>query len=94
MYFMKETLRRRETSGFPPVGDLIALETDATDAGEALKDAAGAASLLGPAREGDRDRWLIQGRDLSAVRLRLRSAVQHMRDGGARVRIDADPVDL
>ena len=94
MDFMKETLRRRETSGFPPVGDLIALETDATDAGEALKDAAGAASLLGPAREGDRDRWLIQGRDLSAVRLRLRSAVQHMRDGGARVRIDADPVDL
>jgi hypothetical protein len=28
------------------------------------------------------------------VRLRLRSAVQHLRDGGARVRVDADPVDL
>ena len=92
--FMSETLRKREESGFPPVGDLIALETDALDARPILVDAADDASLLGPAREGERDRWLIQGRDLSAVRLRLRSAVQHLRDGGARVRVDADPVDL
>ena len=92
--FMSETLRKREESGFPPVGDLIALETDATDASSVLVDAAGDASLLGPARERERDRWLIQGRDLSAVRLRLRSAVQHLRDSGARVRVDADPVDL
>jgi len=92
--FMSETLRKREESGFPPVGDLIALETDALDARPVLVDAADDASLLGPAREGERDRWLIQGRDLSAVRLRLRSAVQHLRDGGARVRVDADPVDL
>jgi primosomal protein N' (replication factor Y) len=94
MGFMDETLRKRELSGFPPVGELIALETDATDAGAALTEAAGDAALLGPAREGDRDRWLIQGRDLSAVRLRLRSAVQLVRDSGARVRVDADPVDL
>ena len=94
MDFMTETLRRREASGFPPIGDLIALETDATDAGPVLIEAAGEASLLGPAKEGDRERWLIQGRDLSAVRLRLRSAVQHVRDGGARVRVDADPVEL
>ncbi|MEA3501924.1 MAG: hypothetical protein U9R47_04055, partial [Actinomycetota bacterium] len=91
---MNEVLRRREESGFPPVGDLIALETDAVDAGPALIEAAGDAMLLGPAKEGSRERWLIQGRDLAAVRLRLRSAVQHLRDGGARVRVDADPVDL
>ncbi len=94
MDFMGETLRRRETSGFPPVGDLIALETDATDAGPILAEAVGDASLLGPAKEGDRDRWLIQGRDLSTVRIRLRPAVQHLRDGGARLRVDADPVEL
>ena len=94
MGFMHETLRKRESSGFPPVGDLIALETDASDAGPVFSEAAGDASLLGPATEGDRERWLIQGLDLSAVRLRLRSAVQHVRDGGARVRVDADPVDL
>lgn len=92
--FMNETLRRRTENGFPPVGDLIALETDAPAAGPALAEAVGSVSLLGPAREGDRDRWLIQGQDLSTVRLRLRSAVQHLRDGGARVRVDADPVDL
>ncbi|MEA2009311.1 MAG: hypothetical protein U9N78_01250 [Actinomycetota bacterium] len=92
--FMTETMRGRKASGFPPVGDLIALETDATDAGSTFVEAAGDASLLGPAIEGDRQRWLIQGPDLSAVRLRLRSAVQHVRDGGARVRVDADPVDL
>lgn len=94
MEFMVETLRRRESTGFPPIGDLIAIETDATDAGGALIEAVGDASLLGPAKEGDRERWLIQGPDLSTVRLRLRSAVQHIRDSGARVRVDADPVDL
>lgn len=94
MDFMAETLRRREASGFPPIGDLIALETDAADAGPTFTEAAGNASLLGPATEGDRERWLIQGKDLSGVRLRLRSAVQHVRDGGARVRVDADPVEL
>lgn len=94
MEFMTETLRRREESGFPPIGDLIALETDATDAGPTFMEAAGEVGMLGPAKEGDRERWLIQARDLSAVRLRLRSAVQQVRDGGARVRVDADPVEL
>ena len=94
MDFMTETLRRREESGFPPIGDLIALETDATDAGPTFMEAAGEVGMLGPAKEGDRERWLIQARDLSAVRLRLRSAVQQVRDGGARVRVDADPVEL
>jgi hypothetical protein len=37
---------------------------------------------------------LIQGHDLARVRLRLRSAVRRLRDGGFRVRIDVDPVDL
>ena len=59
-----------------------------------LEDAAGDAVLLGPAREGDRDRWLIQGPDLGRVRIRLRGAVRQLRDGGSRVRVDADPVDL
>jgi primosomal protein N' len=92
--YMDDVLRQRAETGFPPIGELIALETDATDAAVPLNEAAGGSVLLGPAQEGDRERWLIQGRDLSAVRLRLRPAVQHLRDGGARVRVDADPVDL
>jgi primosomal protein N' (replication factor Y) len=92
--FMETVVARREESGFPPVGQLIALETDARDAAELLGEAAGEASLLGPAREGERDRWLIQGHDLARVRLRLRGTVRHLRDSGFRVRVDADPVDL
>ncbi len=92
--FMENVLRSREETGFPPVGELIALETDADDAARLLEEAAGDAALLGPAREGDRDRWLIQGPDLNRVRIRLRGAVRQLRDGGSRVRVDADPVDL
>jgi len=92
--FMESVLRSREETGFPPVGELIALETDADNAATLLEDAAGDAVLLGPAREGDRDRWLIQGPDLGRVRIRLRGAVRQLRDGGSRVRVDADPVDL
>jgi primosomal protein N' len=92
--FLESVVARREETGFPPVGELIALETDAFDAAELLGEAAAGASLLGPAREGERDRWLIQGHDLARVRLRLRGAVRHLRDGGFRVRVDADPVDL
>jgi primosomal protein N' (replication factor Y) len=92
--FMEEVLGRRSLTGFPPIGELIAVETDAGDASSDLSEAAGDAVLLGPAEEGDRYRWLIQGRDLTRVRVRLRVAVQRLRDSGARVRVDADPVDL
>lgn len=94
MPMMRDVIRRRENSGFPPIGELIALETDADDAGDLLAGAVGDASLLGPAQEGDRDRWLIQGRDLARTRLRLRGVVGRLRDGGSRVRVDADPIDL
>jgi primosomal protein N' len=92
--FMEAVIAGREGTGFPPVGELIALETDAFDGAHLLGDAAGEASLLGPAREGERDRWLIQGGDLTRVRMRLRGAVRQLRDAGFRVRVDADPVDL
>jgi len=92
--FMEEVLGRRSLTGFPPVGELIAVETDAGEASSDLSEAARDAVLLGPAEEGDRYRWLIQGRDLTRVRVRLRVAVQRLRDAGARVRVDADPVDL
>jgi primosomal protein N' (replication factor Y) len=94
MPFMTCVIARREETGFPPVGELIALETDAPDAHAILADAASEAALLGPASDGVRQRWLIQGNDLARTRLRLRSAVGRLRDGGFRVRVDADPIDL
>jgi len=92
--YLNNVLEERGRSGFPPVGELIAVETDAENATPILEESTAGAVLLGPAPEGERQRWLIQGRDLSQVRIRLRSAIQHLRDGGARVRVDADPLDL
>lgn len=92
--YMAETQTERERSGFPPVGELLAIETDTGDAHTLLESAAEGASLLGPVEQEGRFRWLVQGRDLQRTRLRLRAAVQQLRDGGARVRVDVDPVDL
>ena len=92
--YLNGVIEERGRGGFPPVGELIAVETDAGDATALLAEATTDAVLLGPAGEGDRQRWLIQGRDLSRTRIRLRRAVQQLRDGGARVRVDADPLDL
>ncbi|MGI9665645.1 MAG: hypothetical protein ACR2N2_00895 [Acidimicrobiia bacterium] len=94
--FAASEMHSRKKSGFPPSGELIALEVrDAdTDITSAIVDAAGAATVLGPAAMKDRDRWLIQGKDLSAARVQLRSVVRTARDRGAKVRVDVDPIDL
>jgi primosomal protein N' (replication factor Y) len=94
--FIEEELAERAATGFPPVGALLALETDAPveSADRALRAAGVDATVLGPAPFGSGHRWLFQGDDLDAVKLRLRTVVQTMRDGGSRVRVDADPVDL
>jgi hypothetical protein len=59
-----------------------------------LRAAVADATVLGPAPGPIGERWLIQGADLHRTRILLRSAVQILRDGGARVRVDADPIDL
>lgn len=94
--FLSDLLSARRRSGFPPYGELIALEIDTTlDAREEVaKSLDSVATVLGPASLGDRSRWLIQGRDLTEARIRLRRLVGSLRDRGARVRIDVDPIDL
>lgn len=96
MGFIEDELAERSAIGFPPVGALLALETDAPveSADPALRAAGAEATVLGPAPFGSGHRWLFQGDNLDAVKLRLRTVVQTMRDGGSRVRVDADPVDL
>jgi primosomal protein N' (replication factor Y) (superfamily II helicase) len=96
MGFIEGELAERAATSFPPVGALLALETDAPlDAADTALLAAGkGASVLGPAAWGGGHRWLFQADDLDPVRLRLRDVVQTLRDGGWRVRVDADPVDL
>jgi hypothetical protein len=49
--------------------------------------------VMGPVEANDRHRWLLQG-DLQQVKQGLRKALQKLRDGGATIRVDADPIDL
>ncbi len=95
-HFLTAELARRRAAGFPPYGSLIAVEVDVDhDADAVLRRAIGeSAAVRGPARMRDRLRWLIQGDDLTTARLALRTAVEALRHGGARVRVDADPIDL
>lgn len=94
--FMERLLEERAAAGFPPAGEIIALEVSppAERVDGELRGAAGNAVVLGPAVNEGTARWLIQGRRLHPLRIRLRSLVQDWRDGGIRVRIDADPLDL
>ena len=94
--FLDALAAERRSSGFPPSGELIALEIDRrVPVGDTIARAIGStARVLGPAPMRDRDRWLIQGADLTAARVALRGVVGTLRDKGARVRVDVDPIDL
>jgi len=94
--FLAEVVVTRNEQQFPPMGELIALDVrDApTGFGDELTAAAGDAAVLGPAPTPHGERWLVQGSDLRQLRIRLRPQVQAWRDAGARLRVDADPVDL
>ena len=87
----------RAEAGFPPAGEIIVVEAARAPEGadEGLRAVVdGRAEVHGPATRGGRDRWLLQGRDLHGPRVMLRRLVQDWRDAGAKVRIDADPIDL
>lgn len=89
--------RDRAAAGFPPGGEVLVVEVGDPPASATadLEGAiAGRGEVLGPADAGDRLRWLIQGKDITPARIALRAVVARWRDGGARVRVDADPVDL
>ncbi len=95
--FIKSQLAQRTELGFPPVGELIVVEVRnaGPDSGHHIEEAVGDdATVFGPASAASGLRWLIQGNRLTEVRNRLRVAVQRLRDSGATVRIDVDPLDL
>ena len=93
--FLDDVLAQRASTGFPPIGEIIAIESSGSDnADTVLRAAAVDATVLGPAPGPVGERWLVQGTDLHRTRILLRSAVQTLRDAGARIRVDADPIDL
>ena len=95
MAFLTAEITQRSAEGFPPMGQLMAIDLrKAPDGADtALRQVAGSA-VRGPARSGDGLRWLLEGPDLRDVKIRLRSLVQRWRDAGAKVRVDVDPIDL
>jgi len=94
--FLQQLAAERRRFSFPPFGELIALEiTKGFEVGDEVSDALEpVATVLGPAAMGDRDRWLVQATDLGEGRVRLRRLVRSLRDRGASVRVDVDPIDL
>ena len=95
--FMESELSQRAELGLPPVGELIVVEVrnGVPDSGRQIAVAVGhEATVFGPAEVRSGTRWLIQGNSLTGVRNRLRVAVQNLRDSGATVRVDVDPLDL
>ena len=95
---LQHELGERERYGFPPAGELLIVETRGQvpeGALAALNGAAAGATVLGPAsRRSGALRWLLQAPDLTRARHNLRALVQHWRDTGVTVRIDADPIEL
>ncbi len=74
---------------------MVEIEDGPAEAGDQLQALAGSGVVVhGPAETRDRLRWLVQGADLGATRVGLRGLVQRWREGGSRVRIDADPLEL
>jgi primosomal protein N' len=95
--YLRRLAAEREESGLPPARELLAIEVGG-DPAMATVDIAGLGStsvqVHGPEEGGGRTRWFLQGDSLQQSRVLLRPLVQRWRDGGNKVRIDADPIDL
>ena len=92
--FLKDESEIRRRLSLPPFGEVMVVEVGGTTDGSILDDALEAAIVYGPARAGDRLRWMVQGDDLTGVKRKLREAAVHLRRQGLRVRVDVDPRDF
>lgn len=94
--YLQAAVVERSQTRLPPAGEVLVVELDQPrEAGAELSALAeGRAEVFGPAEHGGRHRWMVQGSDLRSFRIGLRRLVQIWRDGGARVRIDVDPLEL
>jgi primosomal protein N' (replication factor Y) (superfamily II helicase) len=93
--YLEEVLARRARDGFPPASEMMAIEARGVEPATVTAALQGLAvgMVMGPVETNDRHRWLLQG-DLQQVRQGLRKTLQKLRDGGATIRVDADPIDL
>ncbi len=93
--YQERVLVERAREGAPPASDMMAVEIRGQvpeSAGSDLATLHGALTM-GPMSIPEGKRWLLTGK-LGTARLELREVVGRWRDGGATVRIDADPIDV
>lgn len=93
--YLESVLAERARDGFPPATEMLAIEVKGADTDSVSPEIVAIAPgmVMGPVASGDGLRWLLQG-DLGLVKTELRRVVQRLRDSGATVRVDADPIDL
>ena len=100
--FLQEELDRRIQAGFPPQGQLMAVEVRGAQPGKA-SDRLGMemsglenqrTSVHGPVEFASGLRWLVEGGDLWEVKGKLRALASRWRRRELVVRIDVDPIDL
>jgi len=94
--YLQAAVVERSQTRLPPAGEVLVVDLDQPREASAELSALaeGRAEVFGPAEHGGRHRWMVQGSDLRSFRIGLRRLVQIWRDGGARVRIDVDPLEL
>ena len=100
--FLQEELDRRVEAGFPPQGQLMAIEVRGEKLDHTADRVGGQigglkspkAAIHGPAQFSSGLRWLMEGSDLWDLKAQLRPLVARWRHGGLSVRVDVDPVDL
>jgi primosomal protein N' (replication factor Y) len=93
--YLERVLNGRSREGMPPSVEMIALELRGQVPRGVVDDLEPlpGATVLGPAKVDEGERWLLTG-DLGSARLRLRDLVGRWREEGVTVRVDADPIDL
>jgi primosomal protein N' len=93
--YLERVLVERAREGSPPASEMIAVEVRGDVPVSAADDLSGLDEVvvMGPMSVPDGKRWLLTGH-LGAARIKLRKIVGRWRDGGATVRVDADPIDV
>ena len=89
--FLRDELMARRRFLLPPCGEVMVVEVEGVEDRTVLDRVLEDATVFGPARAGERIRWIVQGHDLRETKERLRAAVGRLRDRGCKVRLDVDP---
>lgn len=89
--FLRDELTARRRFLLPPCGEVMVVEVEGVEDRTVLDRVLEDATVFGPARAGERIRWIVQGHDLRDTKDRLRAAVGRLRDRGCKVRLDVDP---